>query len=198
MREASAACCWPDAAVRIRLGGRQNHGSLAYIEYDRSTETSRQIAAKSEPYQLLVDERRYERHWQSPLSNPLVRVLFIARSEERIRHLTEALRETRAANLFRFATYAELVPETLLTSPSGGQSADNYCRYSAKTRRLKDSRMSSNDLQSISTSEPLLVTAVELAQLLHVSTRTLWRLRSGATARSRSVLAERFVGGWKK
>ena len=38
--------------------------------------------------------------------------------------------------------------------------------------------MSSNDLQSISTSEPLLVTAVELAQLLHISTRTLWRLRS--------------------
>ncbi len=107
--------CWPDAAVRIRLGEKQNYELLAYIEYDRSTEGQRQIAAKGEPYQLLVDERRYERHWRLPMSNPLVRVLFIARSEGRIRHLTEALRETRAANLFRFTTYADLVPETLLT-----------------------------------------------------------------------------------
>jgi hypothetical protein len=106
--------CWPDAAARIRLTGKQTYELLAYFEYDRSTEGSRQIAAKSEPYRLLVSERRYERHWQPPLSTPLVRVLFIARSEERIKHLIAALRETRGADLFRFATYADLVPETLL------------------------------------------------------------------------------------
>ena len=38
--------------------------------------------------------------------------------------------------------------------------------------------MSSCDVQSPEAVEPLLITAVELAQLLKVSTRTLWRLQS--------------------
>jgi hypothetical protein len=109
--------CWPDAAVRIRLTGQTTYELLAYIEYDRSTESSRQIAAKSEPYQLLVEQRRYERHWQPSLETPLVRVLFVARSEQRIKFLAEALRNTRGANLFRFATYRDAVPERILTEP---------------------------------------------------------------------------------
>lgn len=109
--------CWPDAAARMRLHAEKTFDLLAYIEYDRSTEGRRQIAAKSEPYRLLVAERRYERHWQLPLDNPLVRVLFVARSEERIKHLIEALRETRAASLFRFATYSDVSPDRILIEP---------------------------------------------------------------------------------
>jgi excisionase family DNA binding protein len=39
--------------------------------------------------------------------------------------------------------------------------------------------MSTIDIESVSDSEPLLVTAQDLARLLKVSTRTLWRLLSG-------------------
>jgi excisionase family DNA binding protein len=38
--------------------------------------------------------------------------------------------------------------------------------------------MSTLDFESAAASEPLLITALELAHLLQVSTRTLWRLRS--------------------
>ncbi len=109
--------CWPDAAVRIRLSGKTPHDLLAYLEYDRSTEGRRQIAAKGEPYKLLVNERRYERHWPAPLHHPLARVLFVARSEQRVQNLIEALHDTPGANLFRFATYDALQPERILTEP---------------------------------------------------------------------------------
>lgn len=38
--------------------------------------------------------------------------------------------------------------------------------------------MSASDIELVAVSEPLLLTAAELARLLNVSTRTLWRLRS--------------------
>jgi len=109
--------CWPDAAARIRLDGKTPHDLLAYLEYDRSTEGRRQIAAKSEPYQLLVNERRYERHWSAPLNNPLVRIMFVARSEQRVQHVITAIQDTPGAQLFRFATYDDLQPERILTEP---------------------------------------------------------------------------------
>ncbi|MGD9648667.1 MAG: replication-relaxation family protein, partial [Pirellulales bacterium] len=98
--------CWPDAAARIRLGKEPAHELLAYVEYDRSTESSRQIAAKSEPYWRLVRERRYLRHWPGSLGQHVVRVLFIVRSAERLQHVASALRDTPGAELFRLATYA--------------------------------------------------------------------------------------------
>jgi predicted DNA-binding transcriptional regulator AlpA len=39
--------------------------------------------------------------------------------------------------------------------------------------------MAAGEMLPIEVDEPCLVTAVEVAKLLHVSTRTLWRLRSG-------------------
>ncbi len=114
--EGKRLVCWPDAAARIRLGSEPAHELLAYVEYDRSTESSRQIAAKSEPYWRLVRERRYLGHWPGPPGQHVVRVLFIVRSEERLQHVAAALRGTPGAELFRLATYADLQPETLLTA----------------------------------------------------------------------------------
>jgi hypothetical protein len=109
--------CWPDAAARVRLRSEPAHELLAYVEYDRSTEGSRQIAAKSEPYWRLVRERRYTRHWSGLAIQHTVRVLFVVRSEQRLSHAIDVIRDTPGARLFRFATYADVTPERVLSAP---------------------------------------------------------------------------------
>ncbi|MGA2253574.1 MAG: helix-turn-helix domain-containing protein [Thermoguttaceae bacterium] len=65
--------------------------------------------------------------------------------------------------------------------------------------------MNDVDEQSSELGEPLLITAAELAKLLHVSTRTLWRLRSagelpeavrlGGTVRWRFAEIKKWIAG---
>jgi len=109
--------CWSDAAGRITLSGQPGHHLLVYLEYDRSTETAKQLAAKAEPFDLLVRERRYEQHWPSLAGQVTVRVLFVCRSHQRVGNAIDAIRPEPGAELFRFATYDDLKPFTLLTAP---------------------------------------------------------------------------------
>lgn len=108
--------CWPDAAARIKLSGC-DHELLAYFEYDRSTETTKQFAAKVAGYRLLVATERYRRHWSKVSAQQLVRVLAVVRSRERLRNLIETIRIRDGAMLFRFARYSDLASANLLTEP---------------------------------------------------------------------------------
>jgi len=109
--------CWPDATARITLSDQPGHHLLAYLEYDRSTETTKQLAAKAAPYDLLVRQHRYENHWPNLAGQAAVRVLFVGRSPQRIDHALEAIRHQPGAELFRFATWADLQPSQLLHAP---------------------------------------------------------------------------------
>jgi len=56
---------------------------------------------------LLKQPLDKERHWRSPLSSLLVRVLFIARSGEWIKYLTEALWRTISEQLLCILRYGK-------------------------------------------------------------------------------------------
>lgn len=109
--------CWADAAARFYAAQNPDHQLLAYLEYDRSTETAKQLAAKAQPFDLLVRERRYQAHWPNLAGQVTVRVLLVCRSEERVANAIDAIRAEPGAELFRFATYDDLKPSTLLTEP---------------------------------------------------------------------------------
>lgn len=109
--------CWADAAARITLPHEPGQHLVVYLEYDRSTETAKQLAAKAEPFDLLVRERRYQQHWPNLASHVTVRVLFVCRSHQRVANAIDAIRPEPGAELFRFATYDDLKPSTLLTEP---------------------------------------------------------------------------------
>jgi hypothetical protein len=115
--EGKRVVCWPDAAARIRPPNASEHDLLAYFEYDRSTETTKQFAAKVAGYRLLVATERYRQHWPVISAQHLVRVLVVVRSVERMRNLMEVVSRMDGAQLFRFATYEKLQPVGLLTIP---------------------------------------------------------------------------------
>lgn len=109
--------CWADAAARFAVPQHPGHHLLAYLEYDRSTETAKQLAAKAEPFHLLVRERRYQQHWPNLEGQVTVRVLFVCRSAERVANAIEAIGPQPGAELFRFTTVDRLAPDSLLTQP---------------------------------------------------------------------------------
>lgn len=115
--EGRRVVCWPDAAARIRPPDASDHELLAYFEYDRSTETTKQFAAKVAGYRLLVATERYRQHWSHVRSRHAVRVLVVVRSVERLRSLIAAVSRIGGAELFRFASYEDLRLERLLTEP---------------------------------------------------------------------------------
>lgn len=115
--ERKRVACWPDAAARIRPPDASEHELLAYFEYDRSTETTGQFAAKVAGYRLLVSEQRYRRHWPQLMPRHTLRVLTVVRSEQRLRNLMEAIAQIDGAELFRFAVANALLSTASLTQP---------------------------------------------------------------------------------
>jgi len=106
--------CRPDAAAAIQLPGTPTPTLLAYLEYDRSTDKKEQIERKVLPYRLLLDgERRpYKKHWPN-VENEFARVLFVAKSRDRIDNVCDWIRGIPGAKLFRFAVERELDREML-------------------------------------------------------------------------------------
>ena len=90
-QEGHRIVCWPDAAARMALVPGFAHELLAYIEYDRSTETIKQFAAKVAGYRMLVAEQRYRQHWTALEPGHIVRVLVVVRSCERLRNAVRAI-----------------------------------------------------------------------------------------------------------
>lgn len=116
-RNGDRLVCWPDAGAHICLLDQPDHHLLIYLEFDRSTESAKQLAAKAEPFDLLVRDRRYDQHWPSLAGQATVRVLFVCPSEARVANAIEAIRPQPGAELFRFATFDDLRPGTLLYEP---------------------------------------------------------------------------------
>ena len=111
--------CWPDAAALVRIPDIRapagaTHPLVMLFEYDRSTETLKQVAGKVPGYEQLVTRGDWRRFWPD-LVKPTVRVFFLTRSEERIENIVAAIRDLPGADVFRFAVLASLTPATFFT-----------------------------------------------------------------------------------
>lgn len=121
--------CWPDAAALVSIpapASSEPHPLVLLFEYDRSTETLKQVAGKVPGYEQLVARGDWRRFWPE-LVKPTVRVFFLTRSEERIRSVAAAIRELPGADAFRFAVFMRLKPATFFTD-AVWQTCQGDCR----------------------------------------------------------------------
>ena len=106
--------CWPDAAALVSIpvaGGPTGatHPLVLLFEYDRSTETLKQVAGKVPGYEQFLTRGDWRNLWPE-LVKPTVRVFFLTRSDERIHNIVAAIRELPGADAFRFAVFQRLQP----------------------------------------------------------------------------------------
>jgi hypothetical protein len=111
--------CWPDAAALVLipgLGGSAGvpHPLVMLFEYDRSTETLKQVAGKVPGYEQLLARGDWRTYWPD-LVKPTVRVFVLTRSEDRIRTIVAAIHALPGADHFRFAVFQRLKPESFFT-----------------------------------------------------------------------------------
>lgn len=119
--------CQPDAAsyLKIPLGGKTTN-LLAYWEIDRSTESHRQFLRKLPGYTQLISLERFRAHWPD-VADPTLRILCVCQSRQRIENLSETLRLSPIAKLFRFALQQDLTADRVLQAPVW-QTIDGECR----------------------------------------------------------------------
>lgn len=109
--------CRPDACILIPF--LTGHWLAAYIEYDRSTETEKEIQAKLPGYHMLFhpSSHLYRKHWpQCPPDRLAACVLFIVPSKQRRDNIASSLRGRPGSQYVRIAVNNTLRPESLLTS----------------------------------------------------------------------------------
>ena len=110
--------CWPDAAALVSIpvagGIGATHPLVLLFEYDRSTETLKQVASKVPGYEQFLTRGDWRNLWPE-LVKPTVRVFFLTRSEERIHNIVAAIREMPGADAFRFAVFQRLKPSSFFS-----------------------------------------------------------------------------------
>ncbi|QDU42910.1 hypothetical protein Mal52_13790 [Symmachiella dynata] len=114
---------WPDAAALLRVPQAGQIWRLGlFVEYDRSTETHTQLNGtkrshagngKLDGYSALLKTGEYQQYWPDADG---VRILFVVRSEGRLRNIAETFRDHGVADSVRFAVEAEMTPERVLNS----------------------------------------------------------------------------------
>jgi hypothetical protein len=107
---------WPDLAFRFPMP-EHAWDLLAYIEYDRSTMENDDMLDKLDGYSQLMHTGVYLRHWQEPINQHLVRVLFVCKSPQRIENLMKLYAKHDLAEPLRFATADSLTAAAVFTSP---------------------------------------------------------------------------------
>jgi len=124
--------CWPDAACHLTLHQRGRPWHLALLfEYDRSTETHAQLNGskpghvgngKLDGYAALLRNEAYREYFSDVQG---ARVMFIVRSEERLRNSIATFRNHPAAAVTRFAVEQEL------SAPLSASSSSRCCNVSS-------------------------------------------------------------------
>jgi hypothetical protein len=108
--------CWPDALCRFELTDAQRTWELAIAwEYDRSTETHRQIQQKLDAYMPWLQRQAYRHAFPSALH---ARVLVIVQSEGRRQNLIQSFRRHPTASIVRLTVWSSLQAPPPLTAPS--------------------------------------------------------------------------------
>lgn len=106
--------CWPDALCRFVLTHQSRSWQLAIAwEYDRSTETHRQIKEKLDAYVPWLRNRAHRRAVPEAAD---ARVFFVVPSVERLTNLVSSFRTHPCAPAVRLAVAGELVHETVLSA----------------------------------------------------------------------------------
>ena len=113
--------CRPDAAAVMRIphpsGDEAKVSTLAiHFEIDRSREGVVQCQGKLPGYAALFESRAFDRYWPD-LRNSVHRVFWVVPSPQRIASLIAAFRGAPIASAFRFTTFADCVPNRVLTEP---------------------------------------------------------------------------------
>jgi len=102
----------PDAGCRLTIPYRNGTAELAILwEYDRSTETLKQLAAKMPSYALVLQSHAYRQHWPGTKE---ARIFFIMQSVDRLRNAIGMIRTKPAALFVRLAVVADLQPDRIL------------------------------------------------------------------------------------
>lgn len=116
----------PDASAWLRFpspaaGQAIVHDFLAWWEIDRSTDSLAQVSDKLPPYSFFLRQheaadparRLYRRHW--PLvERATLRVFFVCPSVQRMRTISDAIRQLPGAEYVRLATLDSITPERFL------------------------------------------------------------------------------------
>ena len=114
-------CDYATSLLRISSDGMVWRLAI-YWEYDRSTESHAQLNGtkpshagngKLDGYAALLKLQEYHQYWNHVEG---VRVLFVVRSEERLRNMAETFRSHSVADVVRFGIESELNPEHILTA----------------------------------------------------------------------------------
>jgi len=106
--------CWPDALCRFELTQQERSWKLALAwEYDRSSETHRQIAEKLDAYLPWLHDRAYFRNVPDAAD---VRVFFVVPSRERLTNLVSSFHAHACAAVVRIAVARDLFAQEMLTT----------------------------------------------------------------------------------
>lgn len=103
----------PDAGFLLCAGDRRWN---CYLEIDRGTSGVSQVCASKPPgYALMHQRQLHRRHFDTNADE--FRVLSVSYTSGRRDLLVKAMRGKPAAELWRFAAWSELTPDTLLYAP---------------------------------------------------------------------------------
>ncbi len=106
--------CAPDAGFLLTNRGT---GKVHYLEIDRGTSGTRQVAcAKTPGYAALAERLGHRRHFPEADLDSFA-VLLVAPDVRRRDALKEQVTGKPGAAFWRFAAMPELTPETILTEP---------------------------------------------------------------------------------
>ncbi|TWT51741.1 hypothetical protein KOR42_34280 [Thalassoglobus neptunius] len=106
---------WPDAlsSLNVPMKGQVSQLVLAW-EFDRGTETLKQIVEKLDPYALWIASRGYREQFPSSVD---VRVCFVLPSMRRLKSVIEATNMHPVAKFLRFVSFDEFTADRILSEP---------------------------------------------------------------------------------
>lgn len=113
IRESPRLVSAPDAAFLLET---QGHSKTFYLEQDRATSGVQQVASsKTQGYATMAEMKLERRHFSATV--PGFSVLMIAPNDRRRDALRKAIAAKPGAQLWRFATTSDVVPEKILHCP---------------------------------------------------------------------------------
>jgi len=114
LRENPRLVCVPDAAFLLQVGP---HSKVFYLEQDRATVGIRQFVARKTPgYAALAKRGGHKRHFPQATVDSFS-VLAVTTTARRRDALRKALRGKAGAELWKFASQADLTPAAFLHGP---------------------------------------------------------------------------------
>jgi hypothetical protein len=111
IRETPRLVCAPDAGFLLSTKG---HSKVFYLEQDRATSGTKQVAASKSPgYAGMAEQLLHRNHFPQATVESFT-VLLVAPSSSRRDSLRKAMRDKAGAHLWRFATIQDMTLDTVL------------------------------------------------------------------------------------